>query len=99
MELRANLRELPDHAAADETIQIRRRGRPVAQLAPVLKPLKPIDMQMLRRLTEGMPLQNPLAISSGGCATATATEILYTSSTSTTPGIARIAEAMRGDTE
>jgi prevent-host-death family protein len=60
-ELRAHLRDLLDHAAAVETIQILRRGRPVAQLTPVLTPRKPIDIRMLRCLTNSMPLQTESA--------------------------------------
>lgn len=53
-EAKANLSRLVTAAEAGETIEITRRGRVVARLTPAARPLKPIDFDALRRLTEGM---------------------------------------------
>lgn len=54
---KAHLSELIDRIAAGDSIDITRRGKPVARLAPVTKPRKPIDLDMLKALTEAMPVQ------------------------------------------
>lgn len=53
-EAKANLSRLVTAAEAGETIEITRRGGVVARLTPAARPLKPIDFDALRRLTEGM---------------------------------------------
>lgn len=48
---KARLSELVDLAEAGETVEILRRGKPVARLTPVERPKKPVDVEMLRALT------------------------------------------------
>lgn len=52
---KAHLSELVDQAARGEIVTITRRGRPVAQLAPVSRELRPVDVEALRKLVAGMP--------------------------------------------
>jgi prevent-host-death family protein len=54
---KAHFSELVDRVEAGECIDISRRGRPVARLVPAAKPRKPIDAQVLRMLTESLPVQ------------------------------------------
>lgn len=54
---KARLSELVERAAAGETVCITRRGKPMAQLVPVVRTPKPIDVAALRALTDSMPLQ------------------------------------------
>jgi antitoxin (DNA-binding transcriptional repressor) of toxin-antitoxin stability system len=49
------LSELVDRAEAGEEVTILRRGKAVAKLVPIERPLKPIDMKALRALTTKMP--------------------------------------------
>jgi len=56
-EAKARLSELVEQSGKGETIQIARRGQPIAQLTPVSKPRKPILAHELRRVTDAMPLQ------------------------------------------
>ena len=58
---KAHLSELVDRVEAGETIDITRRGKPVARLTAVAKPRKPIDAARLRSLTETMPAQTESA--------------------------------------
>ena len=60
-EAKAHLSELVDQAAAGETVQILRRGKPVAQLVPAEKPRQRIDVERLRRLTKNMTMQEQSA--------------------------------------
>ncbi|MCX7305360.1 MAG: type II toxin-antitoxin system prevent-host-death family antitoxin [Hyphomicrobiales bacterium] len=60
-EAKAHLSELITQAAEGETVSITRRGKPVAQLVAAQKPRKKIDVEMLRKVTEGMPLQKQSA--------------------------------------
>jgi len=53
---KAHLSELVDRVEAGDTIDIARRGKPVARLAAVSKARKPIDVSLLRALTAGMPV-------------------------------------------
>ena len=55
---KARLSELVDRVEAGETIDITRRGRPVARLSAVTRPRKRIDLAMLEALTAAMPLQD-----------------------------------------
>ncbi|GGF34423.1 antitoxin [Aliidongia dinghuensis] len=56
-EAKAHLSELVDRVEAGDSINITRRGKPVAQLTAVEKPRKRIDVAMLRALTAVMPPQ------------------------------------------
>jgi prevent-host-death family protein len=58
---KARLSELVDSVEAGETIEIKRRGKVVAHLAPPAGPRKPLDIDRLRKLTEGMPMQSESA--------------------------------------
>jgi len=51
---KARLSELVDRVLAGETVRIKRRGKPVAQLGPVERAKKPVDAEALRRLTTSM---------------------------------------------
>jgi prevent-host-death family protein len=54
---KAHLSELVDRAEAGDTIEITRRGKPVARLTSVARSRKRIDVVMLQALTEAMPPQ------------------------------------------
>ncbi|OYQ37499.1 type II toxin-antitoxin system prevent-host-death family antitoxin [Niveispirillum lacus] len=54
---KAHLSELVDRVEAGASIDITRRGKPVAHLTAVTKPRKPVDAGMLRSLTATMPPQ------------------------------------------
>ncbi len=54
---KAQLSALVDRVEAGDTIDITRRGKPVARLAAVTTPRKPIDAALLRALTNTMPQQ------------------------------------------
>jgi prevent-host-death family protein len=54
---KAHLSALVDRAESGDTIDITRRGRPVARLTAVNSPRKPVDAVLLRSLTDAMPLQ------------------------------------------
>ena len=56
-EAKARLSELVARAAEGETVQITRRGKPVAQITPITKPRKPIDIELLRAVRAGTPVQ------------------------------------------
>lgn len=56
-EAKARLSELVSRVAEGETVQITKRGKPVAQITPVQKPRKPIDIELLRSVTDKMPMQ------------------------------------------
>lgn len=58
---KAHLSELVDRVQAGDTIDITRRGRPVARLTAVAKPRKRIDLAMLEALTAVMPPQDERA--------------------------------------
>lgn len=60
-EAKAKLSELVERAAAGETVEITKRGKPVARIVPARPPRKPIDFDALRRLTESMPYQEESA--------------------------------------
>jgi prevent-host-death family protein len=60
-EAKARLSELLDRVEAGEPIDITRRGKPVARLAPAVSPRKPIDIALLRAVTDAMPLQTESA--------------------------------------
>jgi len=54
-EAKARLSELVDRIEAGGSIDITRRGKPVARLNAVTKPRKPIDAALLEALTAAMP--------------------------------------------
>ncbi len=56
-EAKAHLSELVDRVEAGDSIDITRRGKPVARLTGVARPRRPIDAGRLRALTETMPAQ------------------------------------------
>lgn len=58
---KAHLSELIDRVEAGDSIDITRRGKPVARLAAIAKPRKPIDPELLRSLTRTMPPQSQSA--------------------------------------
>ncbi|WP_337846698.1 type II toxin-antitoxin system prevent-host-death family antitoxin [Sphingomonas sp.] len=52
---KAHLSELVDRVERGEQIDITRRGKPVARLAAIAEPRKPIDLAMLQALTAELP--------------------------------------------
>lgn len=60
-EAKARLSELVARAAEGETVQITRRGKPVAQIAPARPPRKPIDVELLRSVRKKTPMQSESA--------------------------------------
>ena len=54
-EAKAHLSELVARAEAGERVQISRRGEPVVELRAVARPRQPIDVAMLRAVTETIP--------------------------------------------
>jgi prevent-host-death family protein len=55
---KAHLSELVDRVEAGDSIDITRRGKPVARLTAVAGPRKRIDAALLRSLTAAMPFQS-----------------------------------------
>jgi len=60
-EAKAHLSELIDRVEAGDSVDITRRGKPVARLTAVTKSRKPIDAARLRALTATMPPQSQSA--------------------------------------
>ena len=54
---KAHLSELVDRVEAGDSIDITRRGKPVAWLTAVARPRKQVDETLLRALTATMPPQ------------------------------------------
>ncbi len=54
---KAHLSELIARVEAGHSIDITRRGKPVARLTAVARPRKRVDASLLRALTATMPLQ------------------------------------------
>ena len=54
---KAHLSELVDRVEAGDSIDISRRGKPVARLTAVARPRKQVDAALLRALTATMPPQ------------------------------------------
>lgn len=54
---KAHLSELVDRVEAGDSIDITRRGKPVARLTAVTRPRKRVDRAMLEALTAIMPPQ------------------------------------------
>ena len=59
---KAHLSELVDRVEAGDSINITRRGKPVARLTAVASQRKPIDAAMLKALTAAMPAQTQSAV-------------------------------------
>jgi prevent-host-death family protein len=57
-EAKAHLSELVDRVLAGDSIEITRRGKPVARLTAITKPRKPVDKAVLRALTARMRPQD-----------------------------------------
>jgi len=53
---KAHLSELVDRVEAGDSIDITRRGKPVARLTAAIKPRQRIDATLLQSLTATMPL-------------------------------------------
>lgn len=58
---KARLSELIDRVEAGESVEITRRGKPVAKVVPTEKKLKPIDFDALERLRASLPRQKKSA--------------------------------------
>ena len=60
---KARLSELIDKVEAGETVEITKRGKPVAKVVPAAKSkkLKPIDFEALERLRARLPWQEKSA--------------------------------------
>jgi prevent-host-death family protein len=58
---KARLSELLARVTEGETVQITKRGKPVAQLSPIQQPKKPIDIELLRSVSRGSKFQNESA--------------------------------------
>jgi prevent-host-death family protein len=58
---KAHLSELVDRVEAGDSIDITRRGKPVARLTAVAKPRKRIEAVLLQSLTVTLPLQTESA--------------------------------------
>jgi prevent-host-death family protein len=56
-EAKAHLSELVDRVEASDTIDITRRGKPVAGLTAVARPRRRVDPALLQSLTAAMPPQ------------------------------------------
>ncbi len=54
-EAKAHLSALVDRVEAGGSVDITRRGKPVARLTPVVRQRQPIDASLLRNLTAQMP--------------------------------------------
>ena len=54
---KAHLSELVDRVEAGDSIDITRRGKPVARLTAVTKPRRRVDAALLQSLTATMPSQ------------------------------------------
>lgn len=57
-EAKAHLSELVERAEAGETVEIMRRGKPVARLVPIERKLRKIDVAALKALTDRMPMHD-----------------------------------------
>ncbi len=58
---KAHLSRLVEQVEAGDSIDITRRGKPVARLTAVNKPRKPIDASLLRAVTDAIPPQRETA--------------------------------------
>ncbi len=60
-EAKAQLSGLVTRVTTGETVQITRRGKPVARLIAAESPRRPVDLAALRAMTETMPAQTETA--------------------------------------
>ena len=58
---KAHLSDLVERAGNGETVQITRRGKPVAQLTAIETTRKRVDIAALRAMTDAMPRQRESA--------------------------------------
>ncbi len=58
---KAHLSALIDRVESGETVEITRRGKPVARIVAVQRPRKPVDVEALRKLVAPMPMQSESA--------------------------------------
>ena len=58
---KAHLSELVDRVEAGDSIEITRRGKPVARLTAIARPRKPVDRAALQALTGMIPVQRETA--------------------------------------
>jgi prevent-host-death family protein len=58
---KAQLSALVDRVEAGDTINITRRGKPVARLSAVTSPRKPVSLDALQALTQTLPQQTESA--------------------------------------
>jgi prevent-host-death family protein len=56
---KARLSELVDRVEGGESVDITRRGKPVARLTAAAAPRKRVDLGMLQALTRSLPPQAP----------------------------------------
>jgi antitoxin (DNA-binding transcriptional repressor) of toxin-antitoxin stability system len=56
-EAKAHLSELLDAVEQGEELEITRRGRPIAKVTRLPPPLKPLDIEAIRRHLESLPCQ------------------------------------------
>jgi prevent-host-death family protein len=61
VDAKARLSELVERAEAGDSIEITRRGKPVARLTGVATPRKRVEMSSLKALTDGIPPQSESA--------------------------------------
>jgi len=58
---KAHLSALIDRVESGETVEITRRGKPVARIVGIDRPRKPVDVDALRKLVAPMPMQSESA--------------------------------------
>ena len=56
-EVKAQLSAVVERVQAGETVQITKRGKPVAEISALPRPLKKIDIAALERLAKTLPYQ------------------------------------------
>ena len=60
-EAKTHIFALIERVDAGETIEITRRGKPIANIVPAPRKLKKVDVEALRRLAERLPYQEQSA--------------------------------------
>lgn len=58
---KARLSSLIARVESGETVEITRRGKPVARIVGIERPRKPVDVEALRKLVAPMPMQEESA--------------------------------------
>ncbi|MDI6024933.1 type II toxin-antitoxin system prevent-host-death family antitoxin [Corticibacterium sp. UT-5YL-CI-8] len=71
-EAKSHLSELINRVEGGETVQIMKRGKPVAELVPIRKPRKPIDKDFFKTETKHLRYLTTPTISCSVCAIPTA---------------------------